>query len=239
MNTIVLDAPDGPIEAIVARPTGDGPFPGVVVLHDALGPNADIRGTVEMLADYGYLVVAPNLFSRGHVRCIRAIVRALMFTGDGAPVRDILRARDHLVADPQCTGRTAVIGFCLGGGFALLTAPRGFDVSAPFYPGLYGDYRELLEGSCPVVASYAALDPSLIGAADRLDAVLTAQGVDHDIKTYPGVTHGFANVFPGDRLLRVVGMGHDEDATRDAWRRIFDFFDTHLASAPGNSPGMT
>ncbi|MEV0296402.1 dienelactone hydrolase family protein [Nocardia sp. NPDC050710] len=231
MDTIELDAPDGALQAVLARPTGDGPWPGVVVLHDGVGFGVDIRNHVEMLADYGYLTIAPNLFSRGRIRCIRAIMRALLFTGDGAPVRDILRARDHLLADPECTGRTAVIGFCMGGGFALLSAPKGFDVAAPFYPGLYGDYRSLLDGACPVVASYAGLDPSLIGAPAKLESALTAQGVAHDIKTYPGVMHGFANVLPGDRLLRVAGLGHDEESTRDAWHRIFAFFDTHLTAA--------
>ncbi|WP_280495089.1 dienelactone hydrolase family protein [Nocardia farcinica] len=235
MQTIDLPAPDGPIEALLARPDTPGPWPGIVIIHDALEFGADIRTHVTMLAERGYLVIAPNLFSRGKARCIRAVMRALWFTGgrnhaEAEPVRDILAARDHLLADPDCTGRTAVAGFCMGGGFALLTAPHGFDAAAPFYPGLYGDYRTLLEGACPVVASYAGLDPSLIGAAGKLDRALTDLGVPHDIKTYPRTTHGFANTFGSERLLRVVGLGHDEAATADAWRRIFAFFDQHLTA---------
>ncbi|MEV6430397.1 dienelactone hydrolase family protein [Nocardia sp. NPDC051463] len=240
MKTIELDAPDGTIEAILARPTGAGPWPGVVVLHDAVGFSADLRRNVEMLADYGYLTIAPNLFSRGRVRCIRAVFRALLVTGEGPPVRDILAARDRLLAEADCTRKTAVIGFCMGGGFALLSAAQGFDASAPFYPGLYGDYRARLDGVCPVVASYAALDPSLIGAPAKLDRALTELGVEHDIKSYPGTMHGFANVFPVEPLLHVTGLGYDEDATRDAWRRIFAFFDRHLtADKPATRPDST
>lgn len=230
MNTIELTAPDGRLEAILARPSGDGPWPGVVVIHDGVGFSADLRRTVRMLADYGYLTIAPNLFSRGRVRCIRTIFRALAFTGDGPPVRDVMAARDRLVAEPDCTGRTAVVGFCMGGGFALLVAPKGFDASAPFYPSLYGDYRAMLDGACPVVASYAQRDPILIGAPRKLDDALTDLGVDHDIKVYPKVTHAFANVTPVDPLLRVTGLGYNEDASRDAWQRIFTFFDTHLTT---------
>ncbi|MFD0360027.1 dienelactone hydrolase family protein [Nocardia sp. GCM10030253] len=233
MRTIELDAPDGTIEAILARPTGTGPWPGVVVIHDGMGFGTDVRNNVEMLADYGYLAIAPNLFSRGRVRCIRSIFRALLVTGQGPPVRDILAARDRLLADPDCTRKTAVIGFCMGGGFALLTAPKGFDAAAPFYPGLYGDYRTILDGACPVVASYAKLDPSLIGAPAKLDRALTELGVEHDIKSYPGTMHGFANVFAVQPLLRVTGLGYDEDAARDAWHRIFAFFDRHLTVEDG------
>ncbi|WP_433603028.1 dienelactone hydrolase family protein [Nocardia sp. CA-135953] len=232
MDTIELDAPDGALEAILARPTGDGPWPGVVVLHDGVGFGPDIRGNVEMLADYGYLAIAPNLFANGRVRCIRAVMRSLIFTGASPAIREVLAARDRLVADSACTGKTAVIGFCMGGGFALLTAPMGFDAAAPFYPGLYGDYRTQLEGACPVVASYAQLDPSLLGAGRKLDRVLTDLGVEHDIETYPGTMHGFANVFGIEPVLRVAGLGYDAEATRDAWHRIFAFFDKHLTDAP-------
>ncbi|WP_194818718.1 dienelactone hydrolase family protein [Nocardia sp. XZ_19_385] len=233
MEYIEVDAPDGPIEAVMARPEGEGPWPGVVILHDITGYSSDLRHHVQMLADHGYLALGPNLFSRGRTRCMRSVMRALWFTGgttdaDREPMRDILAARARLLADPDCTGRTAISGFCMGGGFSLLCAPEGFDASAPFYGGLYGDYRTLLDGACPIVASYAGMDPTLPGAAAKLDRALTDLGVPHDIKTYPRTTHGFANTFPGDQLLRVTGFGHNAAATADAWQRVFAFFDQHL-----------
>ncbi|HLS79116.1 MAG TPA: dienelactone hydrolase family protein [Nocardia sp.] len=237
MQTIDLPAPDGTIQAVIAHPDGAGPWPGVVIVHDAIGFGEDVRKHVTMLAERGYLAIAPNLFSRGKTRCIRSVMRALWFTGgrndgDSVPVRDILAARDHLLADPRCTGRTAVIGFCMGGGFALLCAPHGFDASAPFYPGLYGDFRSLLDGACPIVASYAGIDPSLIGAGEKLRRSLIDLGVPHDIKTYPKAAHGFANTFAAEPLLRVTGLGYDATATADAWQRIFTFFDRHLTEEP-------
>ncbi|GGN81914.1 dienelactone hydrolase family protein [Nocardia rhizosphaerihabitans] len=228
MESIEIDSPSGSLEALVARPQGAGPWPGVVVLHDGLGLNADLRHQLDIVAGHGYLAIAPNLFTRGRARCIQQAFRALAFTGEGPAVGEILAARDRLAADPDCTGRIAVLGFCLGGGFALLTAPQGFHASAPFYGGLYGDYKTLLDGACPVVASYGRLDPSLPGAAGKLEAALTANGVEHDIKTYPNATHSFANVLPGNAVLQRIGLGYDEAATEDAWRRIFAFFDRHL-----------
>ncbi|MFE3542685.1 dienelactone hydrolase family protein [Nocardia sp. NPDC059177] len=229
METIRIDTPAGtPLDVMIARPAGAGPWPGVVVLHDALGVSEDLRRQVEIVTGAGFMVIAPNLFTRGRVRCIRQAFRAVAFTGTGPAVAEILAARDHLAADPDCTGRIGVLGFCLGGGFALLTAPRGFDAAAPFYGSLFGDYQTLLDGACPVVASYGGRDPALSSAPEKLTAALTAAGVDHDIKTYPDVTHGFANVMPGDRVLQRIGLGHDAAATEDAWQRIFAFFDRYL-----------
>lgn len=231
MHTIELTSPAGPLRAIVARPEGDGPWPGVVVVHDALGVTDDLRRQLDRLTAAGYVAVAPDLFTRGRARCLRELFQAVVFTGTGPGIAEILTARDHLAGDSGCTGRIAVLGFCLGGGFALLTAPHGFAASAPFYPSLWRDYREILTGACPIVASYAALDPTLLGRGDRLDRTLTDLGVPHDVRTYPGVTHGFANVFAGDPVLQRVGLGHDEAATEDAWARIFAFFDRHLSGA--------
>ncbi|WP_336082557.1 dienelactone hydrolase family protein [Nocardia sp. SSK8] len=229
MDTIEIETPAGTrLEALVARPEGDGPWPGVVVLHDALGMTDDLRRQIGIVTAAGYLVIAPNLYSRGRARCIQQAFRAIIFTGTGPAVAEILAARDHLADDPACTGRVGVLGFCMGGGFALLTAPQGFHAAAPFYGSLYGDYRALLDGACPVVASYGHRDPALIGAPAKLAAALTAGGVDHDIKTYPHVTHGFANVFPGNPVLERVGLGYDAEAADDAWRRVFAFFDRHL-----------
>lgn len=235
MSSVQVNAPDGPIEAYLATPQGEGPWPGVVVLHDMLGVGKVVRETSGMLADHGYLAIAPNLFARGRVRCVPSMIRDLMSGSKGTTVRDILAARDHLIGDPRCNGKVVVVGFCLGGGFALLVASEGFDAVAPFYPAGRSKYDEILHGACPIVASYGQRDPQNIGSGPKLDRVLTDLGVDHDVKTYPSAGHSFAENHPGQPLLKVTGLGYNEDATRDAWRRIFAFFDTHLS--PGAQPG--
>ncbi|MGF6885680.1 dienelactone hydrolase [Nocardia sp. GAS34] len=132
MTMIPLTAPDGPIDAMLETPEGSGPWPGVVVLHDGIGLSEDVRDTCRRLAANGYLAVAPNLYARGGARCVPAVMREVISTGGGRATRDILAARDHLVADGDCTSKVAVVGFCLGGGFVLLVAPKGFDAAAPF-----------------------------------------------------------------------------------------------------------
>jgi dienelactone hydrolase len=105
--------------------------------------------------------------------------------------------RTWLAGQDGCTGRIGVIGFCTGGGFALLLAPgHGFSASSVNYGvgALKDVYTEsFLVRACPIVGSYGARDRSNRGTADRLGRVLTAAGVVHDVKEYPDAGHAFLN----------------------------------------------
>jgi carboxymethylenebutenolidase len=100
----------------------------VVVIQDALGLSDDIREQADRLAAAGYLALAPDLYSGRGLRCVLATLRASR-SGEGSAYADIEAARRHLVEREDCTGRVGVIGFCMGGGFALLSAPR-YDFAA-------------------------------------------------------------------------------------------------------------
>jgi carboxymethylenebutenolidase len=200
------------------------------VLHEAFGLNDDIRQQADRLAGAGYLAVAPDLYSGGgKLRCIRSVFRALL-KGEGDAVADIEATRAWAAQHADSTGRVGVIGFCMGGGFALLTA-RGFDASAPNYAHLPKELDEVLRGACPVVASYGAKDRSLRGTAAKLEAALERAGVEHDVKEYADAGHSFLNRHafgPFGALLRVGGIGYDGASAEDAWGRILRFFETHL-----------
>lgn len=235
MSSTEISTPSGPIPAYMAVPvpevSGPGPWPGVVVIHDAFGLKDDIRAFTDRFATAGYLAIAPDLYSRGNViRCIRSAMLD-MRRARGQSFDDIDAARVTLAERADCTGKIGVAGFCMGGGFAIIGASRGFDVSAPYYGNLPSD-MSILDEACPVVASFGGKDRMLRGAAGTLDAALAERAIPHDIKEYPDATHGFANrksLGALHVLTRVLGIRYDHDSAEDAWRRVLTFFAEHLS----------
>ncbi len=232
MPDMSFAVPDGTLPGYLAVPGGEGRWPGVVVIHDAFGLTTDIKRITDRFADAGYLALAPALYQRGNkIRCIVSTFKSLQ-RGRGLAIDDLIAARDHLAADTRCTGKVGSVGFCMGGGFCLVLAPRGvFDASAPNYGPFPADI-DALKRSCPTVASYGAKDRTLRGAADKLEGLLTEGGVPHDVKEYPDVGHSFMNDWgepaPLGIILDATGFAYSEPESEDAWQRIVTFFDQHL-----------
>ena len=220
----------------LARPDGEGPWPAVVVLHEAFGVDDVMLRHTQRVADMGYLALMPDLFSDGGaLRCLVSTFRALR-AGEGRPFADVEASRRYLTCLPECTGAVGVLGFCMGGGFSLLLAGKGFAAVAPNYGPALGNLERALEGSCPVVASYGGKDKSLLPVPGRIVDSLDRQGVPHDVKVYPDAGHSFLNDAPnGPRLLRPLarraGVGPEPGSAADAWDRIERFFATHLKGA--------
>lgn len=239
---VAIETGRGRMPAYCAVPDTPPPWPGVVVIHDFTGMSRDLRDQADWLATEGFLAVAPDLYYWGsRLGCLRTIVRDLG-ARRGRSFDDIEAARVWVSSQQGSSGRVGVIGFCMGGGYALALAPnRGYAAASVNYGGCPTDAEAWLPQACPLVGSFGGADRSPLGAAAgrRLDRVLTDHGVPHDVKIYPGVGHGFMNDHdPADATLllrflaRVSGTRYDEDATRDARRRISAFFDTHLRQDP-------
>lgn len=203
------------------------------MVHEAFGLDDVMRRQADRLAAAGYLTIAPDLFSAGGARrCLVSTLRSLS-SGRGRAYADIEAARAWLRSSKLCTGKIGIIGFCMGGGFALMAAARGYDAAAPNYGQLPKDLDATVQGACPVVASYGGRDITLRGAAGKLEAALTRAGIEHDVKEYPAAGHAFMNDGPaGPRLLqpllKVMNVGPEPESATDAWRRIEAFFSQHL-----------
>jgi len=232
MPNVLIPTQRGEMPAYLAAPLSTGRVPGVVVLHDAGGMSQDHRNQADWLAEAGFLAVALDLYHCGGLLlCIRAIIRDAI-ARSGPTFDDIESARVWLSAQPGCNGRVGVIGFCMGGGFALmLVSGHGFSAASVNYGGkLPEDVGAFLSTACPVVGSYGAKDRWNQGVAAQLQRALERALVAHDVKEYPDVGHSFMNNHQSFwfKLLRFSGIAYDEPATLDARRRIATFFHTHL-----------
>jgi carboxymethylenebutenolidase len=225
---------EGELKGLLAVPDGKGPFPGVVMVHEVFGIEENMRAQAERLCSAGYIVLMPDLYSRGGMRrCLNATFRALS-NGTGQAFDDCEAAKQVLIARADCTGSIGVIGFCMGGGFALQLAHHGYGASAVNYGMMPKDLDSVLEGACPIIGSYGAKDKSVKNGAAIMEAALTAHNIPHDIKEYPDANHAFMNPGPaGPKLLRpfmqkVVGFRPYPEDAKDAWMRIEKFFGEHL-----------
>ena len=221
------------LRGYLAEPAGTGPFPAVLMIHEAFGLNDIARRQADRLAAAGYLTLAVDLFSDGGSRrCLVSTMRSLL-SGTGKAFADLANAQAWLAESGRTNGKIGVIGFCMGGGFALLIARNGFDAAAVNYGRLPVHPEEALRGACPMVGNYGKKDRTLPGAAAKLEATLETLGIEHDIKEFEGAGHAFMNdAEEGPRplrpLFRVMGIKPDPEAAVEAWQRIEDHFARYL-----------
>jgi carboxymethylenebutenolidase len=237
MTALTITGKRGEMPVYVAMPSKAGPWPGVVVISDALGMTTDLRRQADWLASEGYMAAAPDLFYwSGRLRCMFSAMRQAL-AREGDLFDDLDAVRRWLADDDNSSGRVGVIGFCLGGGFALLLAGLGgYDASSVNYGTVPKDAMTLLANACPIVGSYGERD-TLRSDPVRLEAALTAARVTHDIKVYPDAGHAFLNDHvPTEVPLWAMVAGrlspsyYHEPSAVDARRRIIAFFDAHLRS---------
>ena len=214
----------GNMESFLVKPEGTDFVPGLVVIHEIFGLNDNIRGIAGQFAKQGYAALAVDLFSnRNRVACMVQLMHGMLIR----PLKNAMLSDLHSTlaflrqqpgVDPQ---RTGVVGFCMGGGYALQLAvtDKGMKVASAFY-GAVPKPLEAFAQSCPILGSYPEKDFSAQGARE-LDAMLEKQNIPHDIKFYENTMHSFFN-HPRTHV--------EEEAARDAWRRMLSFFETHLHS---------
>jgi carboxymethylenebutenolidase len=232
MANVLIPIQGGEMPAYAAVSPTNERVPGVVVLHDVGGMSQDLRNQADWLAADGFLAAAPDLYHRGgFISCVRTIMRDLA-ARRGPTFNDIEATRAWLSLQPGCNGRVGVIGFCMGGGIALLLCSgHDFSASSVNYGGqLPVDIETLLTSACPIVGSYGAKDRWNRGVAANLERALERAQVPHNVKEYPNAGHSFMNNNEAFwfKALRFAGIAYDEQAALDARHRIAEFFHIHL-----------
>lgn len=215
--------------AVPARRRG----PGVLLFHEIFGVNDNIRELARLLADAGYLTLAPDLFWRIEPRFERndesAIpdCRAMLQKLDwAAAAADITSTFAHLLTMPECGGPVGGVGFCLGGTFSYLFATtsrvsgRGPDAVVSYYGSGVNQWLDRADAiECPIMFHYGDRDPYI--TREQVAAVEAA------VAGRPGVAfhhydagHAFAN--------RDAPSMYDAEAADLAWRRTIGFLARHL-----------
>jgi carboxymethylenebutenolidase len=212
----------GVMESFYAHPGGSETIPGVIVIHEIYGLNDNIREIATRFAGEGFSALAVDLFAnRSRAYCMMQAFHGMLFKPLDNP----------LLADLQSTvaffrglpgvdsHRIGVVGFCMGGGYALQMAITvdGLKAASVFY-GTNPRPLDAVARSCPIVGSYPDRDFTAQHAR-ALDAALTRHHVTHDIEVYENTRHSF---FGRQRTPFEV------DASRDAWERMLAFFRSHI-----------
>ena len=222
----------------MARPLGNGPFPGVIVIHEVFGLVEHTRELARKFAGHGYIALAPDLYFRegpGDPEKVSTAVRASGGIPDARVIGDLEGSLTTICSVATSNGKVGCIGYCSGGRQTLLFACNTKNLTAAV--NCYGGrvitdelspkqpkaVIDMVSGlSCPLLGLFGALDqnPSPEHVA-RLDAELKKLGKEHDFKTYPADTgHGFfADYRPSYR----------QESAVDGWKRIFEFFGRHLS----------
>jgi carboxymethylenebutenolidase len=222
-----------PVEIFRPRVGAGGAQPGVVVIHEIFGLNDDIRRIARRFADEGYVAAVPDLMAGGVF--LACVVRAAFALRAGhGPAVDELEAVVRLLESRPDVGKVGAVGFCMGGGFALLLGTRQAVGAAGVF---YGDVRsrEELARACPLTGGYGERDRMFAPQGRRLVATLNELGKEHDVRLYPQAGHSYMNQagHPVMALLTrpIMHVAYDAEAAEDSWRRMLAFFARHLGPA--------
>lgn len=211
-------------EGYIARPEGDGPFPGIVVIHEIFGLNENMKDITRRFAAQGYVALAVDLFAgRNRAICMFRVMSGLLLRPlHNSGIDDLKVALTFLSEQPGVdASRLGAVGYCMGGSFAVAWActDERLQVIAPYYAANPRPLKAVAR-LCPVVGSYPDKDITT-SAGQKLDVELDRYHVPHDIKIYPGAKHSFFND---------TGRNYDEAAAQDSWGRILAFFEEHLVA---------
>jgi carboxymethylenebutenolidase len=213
----------GTMRGYLVQPSGAGPFPAVLVIHENRGLNPYIEDVARRVATEGLLALAPDGLSPvGGYPGNDDDGRALQAGLDQAKLRtDMTNSARHLKAHALSSGKLGVTGFCWGGGTTnFLAATLGSDVQAgvPFY-GAAAETAAVAAIKAPLMIQYAENDERINAMWPAFEAALKAAGVPYEMHIYPGTQHGFHN----NSTPR-----YHEPSAKLAWERTIAFFKTKL-----------
>ena len=225
-----------PIDAFLAEPVGEGPFPSVVVIMEAFGVVEHIKDIARSFAREGYIAIAPELYSREgppDPNNLSTVGPKMFAAPDKRVINDLEGAVAFLKSLPTSNGKVGTIGFCSGGRQSLMFACRSTNINAAV--DCYGGFivQEELTAERPTAPIYMTSDLScpllgLFGDEDQnpspfhialLKETLENHGKEFEFHSYPGAGHGFfADYRPS----------YNAEVAHDAWQQVLTWYSKYL-----------
>ena len=205
------------------KPTQQGTYPAVVMMHEWWGLNQNIKDMADNLAKEGYMVLAVDLYGG---KVTSDSTEAAKYVGEvndnpDKAIRNMKDAVSFLKNREEYSGSIASIGWCFGGGMSMkLSLNQKLDATVIYYGNLVTDEQRLKSITWPVLGVFGEKDTTIpVDSVHLFQQSLDDLGIQNEIYIYPGVGHAFAN--PSN-------PGHDAEKTADAWMKTVDFLDRNL-----------
>jgi len=239
-ESVTVNAPDGALDAYLARPAGQPAAPGLLVLHEAFGMVEHIKDMARRFANLGYNVLAPNLYSRGGAldpSDMSDVQRRMQGLSDASVVRDLEACAAHLRTLGGATKRVGCIGFCSGGRQSLLFACSSAEIDAAI--DCWGGWIERASADDPTTPERPTPVMQLVG--DLKCPLFVAVGVEDKNPSPEMASEIRRRLEDSDQPATVKlfeGAGHAfladyrptyrEGPAFELWGDIQTFLDTHL-----------
>lgn len=223
-NTDIPGVNSGPdVRAYVAKPDGEGPFPAVIMIHEFYGLNESIVGKADLLAEEGYLVIAPDTFRGSTTSWIPRAIYQVISTKPEEANADLDSVYSWLESQQDVDpNRIAIAGFCYGGRTSLVYSLHNNRLAATviFYGSPETDAEVLKNLPGPVLGIFGSADQSIsVESVHAFEAALTQAAIPHEITVYGGQPHGFVHDAEG---IKAGG------AQAEAWNQMLAFLAVNL-----------
>jgi len=230
-KTVSYRSGDETVSGILYTPTGKGPFPAILVIHEWWGLNDWVKEQASKLADEGYVTLAVDLY-RGKVAATPEMAHEIMrAVPQDRAARDLHAAFEFLKSRPDVKpDRIGSIGWCMGGGYSLdmALAEPALAATVINYGRLETDPARLKKIHAPILGLFGAQDAGITpDDVHKFETSLKQLGKKIDVTIYPDAGHAFQN--PNNQAAY-----RPADAA-DAWRRTTDFLAHTLKNEPSTS----
>ena len=214
---------NGDMQAYVARPKKEKPYPTVVVIHENRGLNAHIEDVTRRAAKAGYLAIAPNALSSlggtpENEDEARTKFQQLKAEDN---LQNFIKVFTYLQSRKDSNGIFGCVGFCWGGAMAnsLAVNVPSLKAAVPFY-GRQAAAEDVPKIKAAMQMHYGGLDERVNAGIPAFEEALKKNNIPYELYIYEGANHAFHNDTAPTR--------YNETAAKLAWQRTIEFFNKYL-----------